>query len=117
MSSKLKFTSNTNMLAPDEAKPTREESNMMFQLEGDYARGLRTLTVEFEGADYARGLRTLPAEFEGADYASGLRTQPYTAEGPDYARGLRTVAGSTGAVVEPGRRQGLNRAGATVAGK
>ncbi len=89
---------------------------MMLHMEGDYAQGLRTLPVEFEGpGDYARGSRTLPYQPEVADYARGLRTLPYEPEGPDYARGLRSASSAAGSVRS--QRKGLTTAGAPAGGK
>jgi hypothetical protein len=117
MDSNMKSTHEAPIRVPEMTRPTGEESNMMLQMEGDYARGLRTLPVEFEGSDYARGLRTLPVQLEVADYARGLRTLPNESEGPDYARGLRSTADNTGAVTGRSQRKGLTSAGAPAAGK
>ena len=87
---------------------------MLLHMEGDYAQGLRTLPVEFEGPDYARGLRTLPSQPAAADYARGLRTLPYEPEGPDYARGSRSTSGAN---LAGSKRKGLTTAGAPASGK
>ena len=65
------------------------------ELKGDFAQGLRTAPVNYEGADFARGQRTQPPVNEGGpDYARGERCLPATPEGPDYARGLRGKIGA-----------------------
>lgn len=117
MYSNMKLTNEASIRAPEMARQTGEESNMMVQMEGDYARGRRTLPVEFEGSDYARGLRLQPAQLEVADYARGLRTLPNESEGPDYARGLRSTVDNAGTVTDRSQRKGLTSAGAPAAGK
>jgi hypothetical protein len=62
-------------------------------LEGDFARGMRTLPATNDRPDFARGARTLPPNNEGPDFARGERTLPPTPERSDYARGLRGKQG------------------------
>jgi hypothetical protein len=117
MSNTVKSTNISETLRSAMTEQPMEESTMTFQLEGDYAQGLRTLQVEFEGSDYARGLRTQSSRLDSADYARGLRTLPAEAGGPDYARGLRSTVDSGGTVTGRNQRKGLTSAGAPAAGK
>ena len=106
----------SNAKVTEMTKQTGEESAMLFQLEGDYAQGLRSMPVTLEGPDYARGQRIQPFRAEAADYASGLRTLPAEREGSDYARGLRTTVVNA-EQFQPTHRKGLTAAGAPAAGK
>lgn len=83
MSSSMKLARVTELSALETTNQTWEELTMMFQLAGDYAGGLRTLPVEFEGADYARGLRT-SADTAGTAAGYGQR-KSFTSAGATAA--------------------------------
>ena len=64
------------------------------ELEGDFAQGLRTMSVSDERSDYARGLRTLPMDLDaGPDFARGQRQGPLDPRmRGDFAIGQRAIA-------------------------